>query len=225
MPFWLGLEECVGVCWITPANEDLCQIQDRYLRKVGEAHLHQGSKNWLPSGHLRLKNPVWRVKNPFSGQFGDWKLPFCGLVGDQTFFKADNADADRTWSRKVFDRRLCRSKMQRELAVRPRRSCLRVNPPPVSRCLPWDSPSETIWALWGGENIVRAVTVSLRGTLSPHESFSVGVWVEQVPQFGQRRPAFGQRRRRNRRIRRRRFKGGRREGASSKEEESSKEPV
>ena len=53
--------------------------------------------------------------------------------------------------------------MQRELAVRASRSCLPVNP--VSRCLPWDSPSETIWALWGGENIVRAVTVSLRGTL------------------------------------------------------------
>ena len=32
-------------------------------------------------------------------------------------------------------------------------------PTPVSRCLPWDSPSETIWALWGGEKIVRAVTV------------------------------------------------------------------
>ena len=28
------------------------------------------------------------------------------------FFKADNPDADRTWSRKVFGRRLCRSKMQ-----------------------------------------------------------------------------------------------------------------
>ena len=55
--------------------------------------LLQGSKNRPPSGHLRLKNPVWRVKNPFSGQFGDWKLPFSGQVGDQTFFKVDNAGA------------------------------------------------------------------------------------------------------------------------------------
>ena len=53
-------------------------------------------------------------------------------LATKLFFKADNADADRTWSRKVFGRRLCRSKMQRELAVRARRSCLRVNPPPVS---------------------------------------------------------------------------------------------
>ena len=47
--------------------------------------------------------------------------------------KAGNADADRTWSRKVFGRRLCRSKMQGtkgNLAIRARRSCLRVNPPP-----------------------------------------------------------------------------------------------
>ena len=26
----------------------------------------QGSKTWPPSGHLRLKNPVWRVKKSFS---------------------------------------------------------------------------------------------------------------------------------------------------------------
>ena len=43
----------------------------------------QGSKNRPPSGHLRLKNPVWRVK-----KFGDWKLPFSGQVGDQTFFQS-----------------------------------------------------------------------------------------------------------------------------------------
>ena len=52
----------------------------------------------------------------------------------------------------------------------------------MSRCLPWDSPSETIWALWGGENIVRAVTVSLRGTFVSTRVLSVGVWAEQVPQ-------------------------------------------
>ena len=63
-----------------------------------------------------------------------------------------------------------RSKMQGSWSFGPRRSCLRVNPPPMSRCLPWDSPSETIWALWGGGNIVRDVTVSLRGTL-------VSTWV------------------------------------------------
>ena len=91
-------------------------------------------------------------------------------LATKLFFKADNADADRTWSRKVRGRRLCCSKMQRSWPFGPRRSCLRVNPLPVSRCLPWDSPSETIWALWGGENIVRAVTVSLRGTL-------VSTWV------------------------------------------------
>ena len=124
--------------------------------------------------------------------------------------------------------------MQRELAVRirGRRSCLRVNPRPVSRCLPWDSPSETIWALWGGENVLRAVIASLRGTL-------ISTWVlfswclsrasapvhRQRLAFGQRRLEFGQRRRRNRRIRRRRFEGGQREGASIKEEESSKEQV
>ena len=44
--------------------------------------LSQGSKNRPPSGHLRLKNPVWRVKNPSSGQFGNWKLSFSGQVGD-----------------------------------------------------------------------------------------------------------------------------------------------
>ena len=102
----------------------------------------------------------------------------------------------------------------------------------LPRCLPSDSPSETIWALWGEENIARALTVSLHGTL-------VSTWVlfswclsrastpvhRQRLAFGQRRLAFGQRRRRNRRIWRRRFEGGRREGASSKEEESSKEPV
>ena len=33
-------------------------------------------------------------------------------LSTKLFFKADNADADRTWSRKVFGRRLCRSKMQ-----------------------------------------------------------------------------------------------------------------
>ena len=105
-------------------------------------------------------------------------------------------------------------------------------PTPGVRCLPWDSPSETIWALWGGESIVRSVTVSLRNTL-------VSTWVlfswcfsrasapvhRQRLAFGQRRLAFGQRRSRNRRIRKRRFEGGRREGASSKEKESSKEPV
>ena len=109
-------------------------------------------------------------------------------------------------------------------------------PTPVSRCLPSDSPSETIWALWGGENIVRAVTVhvSLRGTLVSTWDRVLFSWClsqasaavhRQRLAFGQRRLAFGQRRRRNRRIRRRRFEGGRREGASSKEEESSKEPV
>ena len=90
-------------------------------------------------------------------------------LATKLFSKADNADADRTWSRKVRGRRLCRSKMQRSWPFGPRRSCLRVNPPPVSMCLPWDSPSETIWAWWGGGNIV-AVTVSLHGTL-------VSTWV------------------------------------------------
>ena len=53
-------------------------------------------------------------------------------LATKLFFKADNADADRTWSRKVRGRRLCRSKMQRSWPFGPRRSCLRVNPPPVS---------------------------------------------------------------------------------------------
>ena len=87
--------------------------------------------------------------------------------------------------------------MQRELAVRARRSCLRVNPLPVSRCLPWDSPSETIWALWGGENIVRAVTVSLRGTLvSTWVLFSWCLSRAGAPGHRQRL-AFGQRRNRS----------------------------
>ena len=111
------------------------------------------------------KIPFGEWKNPFSGQFGDWKLPFSGQVGDQTFFKADNADADQTWSSQGLWQTSLSVQDARELAVRARRSCLRVNPPPVSRCIPWDSPSGTIWALWGGEDIVRAVTVSLRGTL------------------------------------------------------------
>ena len=147
-------------------------------------------------------------------------------LATKILFKADNADApDRTWSRKVRGRRLCRSKMQESWPFGPRRSCLRVNPPPVSRCLPWDSPSETIWALWGGGNIVRAVTVSLRGTLvSTWVLFSSGLSRASAPVHRQIL-AFGQRKRRNRRIRRRRFEGGRREGANSKEEESSKEPV
>ena len=34
---------CVKVCQITMANEDLCQIQDRFLRKVGYAHQHAKS--------------------------------------------------------------------------------------------------------------------------------------------------------------------------------------
>ena len=146
-------------------------------------------------------------------------------LATKLFFKANNADADRTWSRKVRGRRLCRSKMQGSWPFGPRRSCLRVTRrPPVSRCLPWDSPSETIRALWGGGNFV-AVTVSLRGTLvSTWVLFSSGLSRASAPVHRQTL-AFGQRKRRNRRIRRRRFKGGRREGASSKEEESSKEPV
>ena len=96
---------------------------------------------------------------------------------------------------------------------------------PSCRCLPWDFPSETIWALWGGGNIVRAVTVSLRGTLvSTWVLFRSGLSRASAPVHRQTL-AFGQRRRRNRRIGRRRFEGGRREGASRKEEESSKEPV
>ena len=84
-----------------------------------------------------------------------------------------------------------------ELAVRARRSCLRVNPPgpPVSRCLTWDSLSETIWALWSGENIVRAVTVSLRGTLvSTWVLFSWCLSRASAPVHRQRQ-AFGQRKR------------------------------
>ena len=37
---------------------------------------------------------------------------FADRLATKLFFKADNADADRTWSRNVFGRRLCRSKMQ-----------------------------------------------------------------------------------------------------------------
>ena len=39
----LGSEECVEACRISPANGRLCKIQDRFLRKVGEAHLHAKS--------------------------------------------------------------------------------------------------------------------------------------------------------------------------------------
>ena len=88
-------------------------------------------------------------------------------LATKLFFKADNADVDRTWSRKVRCS-LCRSKMRGSCPFVPRRSCLRVNPPPGSWCLPSDSPFETIWAWWGGGNIVRVVTVSLRGTSVIH---------------------------------------------------------
>ena len=52
-----------------------------------------------------------------------------------------------TWSRMRKVRgSLCRFKMQGSWPFGHRRSCLRVNPPAGSRCLPWDSPFETIWA-------------------------------------------------------------------------------
>ena len=54
-------------------------------------------------------------------------------------------------------------------------------PTPVSTCLPWDSPSETVWALWGGETIVRAVTVSLRGTLVSTWVIFSGVCLSKCP--------------------------------------------
>ena len=151
------------------------------------------------------KSHLASEKNPFSGQFGDWKLPFSGQVGDQTLFQSGqrrcgpNVIAQGLWqmSLSVQD--------AKELAVRARRSCLRVNPPRclgILRCLPWDSPSETIWALWGGENIVRAVIVSLRGTLvSTRVLFSWCLSRASAPKqrqrqaFSQRRLAFGQRRR------------------------------
>ena len=122
------------------------------------------------------------------------------------------------------ERDRARSKMQGSWPFGPRRSCLRVNPPPMSRCLPWDSPSETIWALWGGGNNYRTrCDCQFARHISFHMSpFQFGFEPSKCPSA-----ACGQlqRKRRNRRIRRRRFEGGRREGASSKEEESSKEPV
>ena len=42
-PFLLRSEVCVGVCQRTTANEDLCLIEDRFLRKVGQAHQHAKS--------------------------------------------------------------------------------------------------------------------------------------------------------------------------------------
>ena len=72
--------------------------------------------------------------------------------------------------------RASRSKMQGSRPFGPGRSCLRVNPPPGSRYLPWDSPFQTIWALWGGGNIARVVTLTLRGTAvirHQHGSFSL----------------------------------------------------
>ena len=149
----------------------------------------QGSKNRPPSGHLRLKIPFGEWNIPFSGQVGDWKLPFSGQVGDQTFFQGGqrrcglNVIAQGAWrSLLVQD--------ARELAVRtPLTLIVFVSKStPGSRCLldspiPWDSPFETIWAKWGGGNIARVVTVSLRGTsvIPTWVFFSPGLSGESAP--------------------------------------------
>ena len=113
---------------------DDCAVSD--TGPVETAADHQRSGNWSRSGleksaairpFATKKSRLASEKNPFSGQFGDWKLPFTGQVVDQTFFKADNADADRTRSRKVRGS-LCRSKPE-SWPFGPHRSCLPVNPP------------------------------------------------------------------------------------------------
>ena len=43
----------------------LCIATERLLDQESIPTKQQGSKNRPPSGHLRLKNPVWRVKKSF----------------------------------------------------------------------------------------------------------------------------------------------------------------
>ena len=176
----------------------------------------QGLKNRPPSGHLRLKYPVWRVKKSF---FVD-SLVTSGQIGDKKFFKADNADVDRTRSRKVRGS-FCRSKMQGSWPFGPRRPCLRVNPPPVQGALPeilLSRPSELSGAEETSYTFWLSVCPARRS--STRVLFSLGLSGESAPVHRQRlvfAASVWSKKKERRRIQRRRFEGGRREGASSKE--------
>ena len=196
----------------------------------------QGSKNRPPSGHLRLKKShLASEKILLADSLATESCRLADRFSTKLSFKADNADADRTW---LGAQGLWQTSLSvqdaRELAVRARRSCLRVNPPPGAFpeiLLP--RPSE----LCGVKKISYACDCQFARHISLHTSpcqlvFEPSKCPQCIDRDRQsetnaenlsRERAFGQRRRgRNRRIRRRMFEGGRREGDSSKEEESSK---
>ena len=162
---------------------------------------YQGSKNRPPSGHLRLKNPVWRVKKSFSGQFGDWKLPFSGQVGDQTFWRTTPMRTERKCARcmAVFVGPRCKGfgrsgSIDRVGEYPP--------PPPPSHLHPTPSPPPPhppphpgVWvpslrfsfgdhlSLVERRKYHTRCDCQFARHISPlHESSSVRVWEEKVPQ-------------------------------------------
>ena len=160
----------------------LLQTQKVFLkhRPVPSNNLFFGrsgfSKNRPPSGHLRLKNPVWRVKKILLAY--SLVTESCRLAdGLETklFFKADNADAGRTW--RCLSGSLCRSKMQGSWPFGPiDRVCEKSTPRIL---VPSLRPSELI----GAEKISHALWLSIFTALqsSTWVFFSSGLSGESAP--------------------------------------------
>ena len=152
------------------------------------------------------------------------------MLATTLFFKGNNTDADRTWSRKVCGS-LCRSKMQGSW---PFGSIVFASKSTPGVKVPSLRFSFRDHLSLVGRRKYRSYALSL-SVCAAHQSptrvfFSSGLSGESAPVWVHRqRLAFAasvrSKKRRKRRIRRRRFEGGRRKGASSKDEESSKEPV
>ena len=129
------------------------------------------------------KVPFGEWKNPFSRQFGDWKLPFSGQVGDQTFFQSGqrrcgpDVIVQGTWQ---------------SLSVEDARDCGQFVPIIVfaSKSNPGIKVPSLRFSFWDHLSFVGRRKYCTRYdcqfarhiSLVIHESFSVRVWAEKVPQ-------------------------------------------